>query len=291
MGGERGAGPRRFAWRHKALLGIAGASALVLLGAGAGFVLLLSGSYDTAATKQHFVVTHRLLEAGLLYSIRTAARDVVVPPLGDPAMVVRGASCFRTHCTQCHDAPGIARDAEGKGMMPIPSNLAQSARDWPAAWLYEVTKKGVRMTGMPAWEFRLSEESLWSTVAFLKTLPSLTADRYRALDARARDTDCPPNDAPAAQPTPARSRVLLAQYGCQSCHRIEGIVGPDSLVGPPLADWSRQKYIAGVLPNTADNLVRWLMDPQSVSAQTLMPDLGVPEAHAREMAAYLLSLR
>lgn len=291
MAGEPHGGARRFAWRHKVLLGIAGASALVLVGAGAGFVLLLSGSFDTAATKQHFLVTHRLLEAGLRYSIRTAARDVVVPPLDDPAMVVRGAACFRMHCTQCHDAPGVARGEEGKGMMPVPSGLAQSARDWPAAWLYEVTKRGVRMTGMPAWEFRLSEESLWSTVAFLKTLPSLTVADYRILDARAAAADCPPAVAPAAEPTPERSRVLLAQYGCQSCHRIEGIVGPDSLVGPPLVDWSRQKYIAGVLPNDEENLVRWLMDPQSVSPQTLMPDLGVQEAHAREMAAYLLSLR
>jgi cytochrome c1 len=41
------------------------------------------------------------------------------------------------------------------------------------------------------------------------------------------------------------------------------------------------------LPNTPDNLVRWLRDPQAVSPQTIMPDLGLGEPQARDIAAYL----
>ena len=44
-----------------------------------------------------------------------------------------------------------------------------------------------------------------------------------------------------------------------------------------------------VLPNSADNLVKWIMDPRAVSPRTAMPDLGVSEAEARHMAAYLYS--
>ena len=74
---------------------------------------------------------------------------------------------------------------------------------------------------------------------------------------------------------------------CHACHRIEGLVGPDVRVGPPLEDWASRGYVAGVLPNTPENLVRWIRDPQKVAPGTLMPDLGVTEAHARIIASFL----
>jgi len=66
------------------------------------------------------------------------------------------------------------------------------------------------------------------------------------------------------------------------------MVGPQAHVGPPLEQFHRRKLIAGVLPNTPENLVRWIMDPQGVNPHTLMPDLEVTEPHARTMVRYLL---
>ena len=267
-----------------------GATILLLVGVIAGLALLLSGTLSTAATKQHFRLTYRILEAGLHYSVRSKADDIDVPSLTEAGMVERGLSCYRAHCAQCHDSPAAARHPEGMGLMPIPSNLAQAARDWPPSWLYYVTKEGVRMTGMPAWGLRLSDEALWSTVAFLKTLPRLTEPAYLALERDASTQVCPRNETSPPDASGEHATIMLAQYGCHSCHVIEGLVGPSSHVGPPLVDWSHRKYIAGVLPNTEENLVRWILDPKGVSPQTLMPDLDVAEAHAREMAAYLSSL-
>jgi cytochrome c551/c552 len=82
--------------------------------------------------------------------------------------------------------------------------------------------------------------------------------------------------------------VLLRQYACHACHRIDGVVGPTTYVGPPLAEWHRRKYVAGELPNTYDNLTAFIMSPQASSPGSLMPDLAVPEAHARRIAAFLL---
>ena len=266
---------------------------LVLAGILAGFVILLSGALSTAATTQHFAVTYRILDEGLRFSVRTNARHIVAPDLSAAALIEEGAICYSSYCAQCHDAPAGPRADHGQGMLPIPSNLAQSAREWPAEWLYYVTREGIRMTGMPAWGFRLSEHSLWATVAFLKQLPLLTRAQYLALQSAASDD---PNACPGAETMPAypageRGKVTLRQYACDSCHRIEGVVGPRSHVGPALIDWSRRKYIAGVLPNTRENLVRWIVDPHSVSPDTLMPDLGVSEAHAGVMADYLLGLQ
>jgi mono/diheme cytochrome c family protein len=277
--------------RHKAFFIALGALALVLLGAAAGFVVLLSGAYTTAATKQHFALTYRILDMGLIYSVRAAVGDIEAPDLQRPEMIRQGLACYRQYCVQCHGAPGTARDDLGKGMLPSPSSLSQSGREWPAAHLYYVTKKGVRMAGMPAWEFRISEAGLWSTVAFLKQMPFLTHAQYEQARAEAANEVCPRNVEPAAEYSHERAQTVLRQYACDNCHRIDDLVGPDAHVGPPLTQWSRRKYIAGVLPNTKENLVSWIVRPQAISPGTMMPDLNVPEAHAREMAAYLMEAR
>ena len=46
-----------------------------------------------------------------------------------------------------------------------------------------------------------------------------------------------------------------------------------------------------MLRNTPDNLVRWMRNPQSVVPGNAMPDMGVTEAQARDIAAYLYTLR
>lgn len=265
-----------------------GASALIVIGAAVGLFVFLSGVVNTEATKQHFRITHHLLDIGLRFSLRTRASDIEAPSLDDPHMIAVGAACYQRYCEQCHGAPGVAAGAHGLGMLPTPNNLAQAAHEWPAAHLYYVTREGVRITGMPAWKFRIADEGLWSTVAFVRQLPTLTHERYAQL---ASSSPACPKSATLPQPSSLeQGKTVLLQYACHTCHHIEGVVGPPTRVGPPLVDWPRRKYIAGVAPNTPDNLVRWIMAPHDMSPQTLMPDLNVAEAHAREMAAYLFSL-
>lgn len=279
---------RPIAHRYKILLGLSGALALVIIGAIAGGVVLLSGAYSTAATKQHFAITYRILEVGMRYSVASHADSIVVPDLQRVASVETGHACYRQYCVQCHGAPGLARDPLGRGQLPAPSSLAQSAREWPEAHLFFVTQKGVRMSGMPAWEYRISESGLWSTVAFLKAMPFLTVAEYQNLAAESADAECP---APmTSQPySVERVRTTLRQYACHTCHILPDVVGPSTHVGPSLEHWYRRKYIAGVLPNTPENLTRWIMEPQAISPHTLMPDLGVIEPDARDMVRYLLS--
>ncbi len=263
----------------------------MLAGVAAGFVILLSGGFSTAATTQHFWITHRLLDIGLGLSVNARASDIEVPPLTEPSMIAVGMACYRLHCIDCHGAPGQAPAAAGRGMLPVPAPLSQATRDWSPAALYYITKKGVRMTGMPAWEFRMSEQSLWSTVALLAAMPTLSPTDFHQLSDQSRSVACPVN-AESPQTTYAdRGEMLLRQYACHSCHRIEGVTGPKTYAGPELKRWSERKYIAGVLPNTRSNLARWIHDPTSVSPKTLMPNLAVPEPHADEMAQYLLAQR
>ncbi len=82
-------------------------------------------------------------------------------------------------------------------------------------------------------------------------------------------------------------RQAIEDSGCGSCHRIPGVPGADGLVGPPLDAMGRRTFIAGQLANTPENMVRWLRDPQAVEPGTAMPDLGLTEAQARDITAYL----
>lgn len=88
-----------------------------------------------------------------------------------------------------------------------------------------------------------------------------------------------------------RGATAIREYGCGSCHTIPGVSGADGTVGPPLTKYGLRDYVAGNMENTPDNLIGWVMNAQAYEPGTAMPNLGVTEAEARDIAAYLESLR
>lgn len=86
---------------------------------------------------------------------------------------------------------------------------------------------------------------------------------------------------------PSRAPEYFRRYGCSGCHTIPGIAGADGLVGAPLTDIKRRVYVGGVAFNSPDNLVRWLVSPETFSPRSAMPATGISEAEARDVAAYL----
>jgi cytochrome c1 len=91
--------------------------------------------------------------------------------------------------------------------------------------------------------------------------------------------------------SPHRGKDLIQNYGCGSCHTIPGIYTAQGLVGPPLYFFGRRTMIAGELPNSSDNLVRWIRDPKAIEPGTAMPNLGLSSEQAHDIAAYLYTLR
>jgi cytochrome c1 len=86
-------------------------------------------------------------------------------------------------------------------------------------------------------------------------------------------------------------RQVIVEKGCGACHVIPGIYTARGLVGPPLSFYGRRTMIAGELPNTPENLIRWVQHPTEVEPGTAMPDLGLTNQEARDVAAYLYTLR
>ena len=90
---------------------------------------------------------------------------------------------------------------------------------------------------------------------------------------------------------PDRGETAINTYGCAACHTIPGVHGANALVGPPLTQFGSRTYVAGVLQNTPDNLVRWIQDPPAINPHTAMPNLHVTPSDARDIATYLYTLQ
>jgi mono/diheme cytochrome c family protein len=256
-------------------------------------VFILWGVYNVSALQQHTEPVYLALNTAMQRSISRRARSIDPPPLLDQAMIERGLHFYRQKCVQCHGAPGIGRDV-GKGLTPVPASMVESARTRTPAEIFWTIKHGVKMTGMPAWQFTFSDEEIWSIVAFVMQLPRLTPSEYKAMAAAAvlEAEDNRTDSLPVGRrtPDPERGRLALHSYACMACHTIPGVVGPEANVGPPLRGIAERRYIAGVLPNTFDNMVRWIRDPAAVDPRTAMPNLEVRQQDAVDIAAYLDTL-
>ena len=299
-------------------------AAALLLAALAGAALVIyTGVYNVSATRQHTQWVYSLLDTALRQSVRRQARDISPPPLDDAARIQRGAACFQANCVQCHGAPGVAAGDIGKSMQPVPGPLVNALQRWQPREIYWITRHGIKMSGMPAWEFRLQDNVLWDIVAFVNYLPELTPQAYADITQasalpRATAIWQASSAGPAvagcdgvvasravaadsssvalvstglAQGSIERGRQALYQYACNACHTIPGVTSSFPNVGQPLQGLASRSLIAGRLANTPQNMKLWVQHPKSVKPLTAMPDMGVSDAHAADIVAYLATLR
>lgn len=153
---------------------LAGGVFLVLLG-------ILSGLYDVGADRPHTAAARTLLAMLRDRSIEHRIADIVAPALDDPARVREGAEHYSAMCVDCHLAPGITVSEIRAGLMPRPPNLAQQPIDPRVA--FWAIKHGIKASGMPAWGQSHDDDEIWNIVSFVRQLPHMTSDDYRAITA------------------------------------------------------------------------------------------------------------
>ncbi|MGZ5443242.1 MAG: c-type cytochrome [Thermoanaerobaculia bacterium] len=122
-------------------------------------------------------------------------------------------------------------------------------------------------------------------LSLLLLLSVIACNRDEAAKSLAPDAAAPLGNA-------ERGRALAAQYGCNVCHAVPGVDGPQGSLGPSLAGIaSRPALSFGKVPNTPENLVRFIQNPAALNPQSSMPPIGLTEVDAGDVAAYLLTLK
>lgn len=155
---------------------------LTVLLVGGGFLYIYSGVFNVAATKQHSAPVYWMLAKTSSRSIAVRADDIEVPPdLMAPALVQEGLMHYRAHCQQCHGARSVPPEQYAMGMTPVPPNLMPAAREHAPEELFWAVKYGIKMSGMPAWTYRMDDGEMWAVVAFVKRMASLSPAAYAGM--------------------------------------------------------------------------------------------------------------
>lgn len=91
---------------------------------------------------------------------------------------------------------------------------------------------------------------------------------------------------------PRRGKAMITAVGCGACHSIDGVSGADGQFAPALTGVAGRTILAGKLPNTTENLMRWIKNPQAIEPGVAMPAFAkLGDQSIRDIAAYLNTLK
>jgi cytochrome c2 len=185
--------------------------------------------------------------------------------------------------------PRYADTTQQWGLSPLEDQQLAGLIMWvPAGLMYTVVALILLAAWLRASETRVRRPRWVTTVVLCGVLLAGACDwppgvTRQALDARSA--------AGLTGGASSEGRRTIERYGCGGCHTISGIRGANGLVGPPLNGIGKRLYIGGVITNTPENMARWIQDPKAVDSLTVMPRLGVTLDQARDITAYLYTLK
>ena len=234
--------------------------------------------------------------------------------------VSQGRKLFAYYCAHCHGEKGQGNGYNAQNLDPHPRDLTDSIEPYMGEAsnedIYNAIKNGVAGVSngghvapgipkqdesadddgghgsplMPYWGFTLSEDEIWSLVAYVRTLHRNDAEKVKLPDdPEAKKLHLEPVTKPdlSVLNGPERSKLVETgkvlyetKYACESCHRIGESGG---MVGPELSR-------AGFRLNS-EWVYRWVKYPQSIKPHTKMPNFGIPNEDAIAITAYLSTLK
>ena len=157
----------------------------LIVAAAFGGVFIFAGIYNIGADVPHSSAVFGLLQEFREKAIASHSRNVAVPAdLNDPKRVAAGAGLYQEMCTGCHLGPGIEASELSQGLYPQAPELAK-ANERPAAQQFWIIKHGVKLSAMPAWGKTHNDELIWDMVAFIRQLPKMSPQQYKAAIANA----------------------------------------------------------------------------------------------------------
>jgi mono/diheme cytochrome c family protein len=152
----------------------------IMIGIGAA-VYFFGGFYSVAGTAEDPAIVNWALVQVRTASISRHAQDEPPASINDPGSVQAGARAFAAHgCANCHGAPGVNWAKFSEGLHPDPPDLKDVVGELSPAELFWVIRNGINMTGMPSFaQAGAKDDEIWSMVAFLKKLPTVSEADYK----------------------------------------------------------------------------------------------------------------
>jgi Cytochrome C oxidase, cbb3-type, subunit III len=147
-----------------------------------GFIYITSGSYNVSVSNRDTGISRWILETTMDNSVEKHAKDIPVPSLSDTAMIWKGFTHYDRMCG-CHPTPG---EEQNTRFNPEPPPLYKTITDLKPNELFWIVKNGIKMSAMPSFGERSTDDEIWTIVAFLQELPKLTPEGYQALHERLR---------------------------------------------------------------------------------------------------------
>ena len=255
----------RWGLRIGALLAVAGV---------AGFLLALSGIISLKASAGHWGITEAILQFGKERSIATHTLGMSVPPLDDPALVLRGAGHYEGGCRPCHGSPELRHPRIAAAMLPPPPYLPDIVDEWEPEELFYIVKHGIKFTGMPAWPALERDDEVWAVVAFLRVMPELDVEGYRRLvfgDEPGDGAVLPLEGLPDPPPVPR-----AVTESCARCHGADGL-GRGNAAFPKLAGQKHAYLLASLDAYAEGRRHSGIMEPIAA---------GLEPEERRALAAY-----
>lgn len=159
---------------------VIGISAMLLIAVAVWLFTVYTGGYNVAATDPHTNVVRWTFDTTMHRSIKDRASGLTPPERLSEETSRAGARIYAEACAHCHSAPGSEHEPWARHMRPQPPELAHAAADWKGHEIFWIVKHGIKMTGMPAFDPEYDDETIWGIAAFVKRLPGMTPEAYKA---------------------------------------------------------------------------------------------------------------
>lgn len=146
-----------------------------------GLTVAWLGIINIGASTGHWVITDKFLHWSMRNAVRTQSALSVAEPATDPSGITSAAGHYAAACSFCHGAPGEPLPPVMQAATPPPPDLSKTAGAWTDRQLFWIVKHGVKFTPMPAWPAQSRADEVRRMAAFVRALPGMSSDRYRAL--------------------------------------------------------------------------------------------------------------
>ncbi|MEO8547381.1 MAG: cytochrome c [Sphingomicrobium sp.] len=157
---------------------------LLILAAFVG-AFIYAGVYNIGADAPHSKIVYVTMDMFRERAIAHHSRNIVPPAdLNSPKRVQAGAGLYAEMCTGCHLGPGVEKSELSQGLYPPAPELV-GGNDHSAAQEFWIIKHGIKLSAMPAWGKTHNDELIWDMVAFLRAMPKLSPEQYKAVVASA----------------------------------------------------------------------------------------------------------